>query len=79
MQFVEVGIQIAVVVLSLLSGHVTAAVLNGAALAFLMKKYTSGKIKLDSLELWKLLPQAKQYNYIKMGLFGAAFAFTMFR
>ena len=79
MQYPEIAVQAVVLALSLLGGHFVAALLNAAGLALLLRRLSVKKLRLDSLELWKLLPQAKQYTYYKLGIFGASFAFTMFR
>lgn len=75
----ELVIQCLVLLLSLSSGHVVAALLNIAGTALLVHRYVQGKHLLDSLELWKQLPQAKRTSYMKLAAFGVAFAFTMFR
>jgi hypothetical protein len=78
-QLPELLIQLVVLLLSAFAGHVVAAILNIAGTALLVHRYVQGKQKLDSLELWKLLPQAKRHSYYKLAAFGVAFAFTMFR
>jgi hypothetical protein len=79
MQIPEAVIQATVMALSASSGHVIASLLNLGGVALLVHRHLSGKHLLDSLELWKLLPQAKKYTYYRLALFGLAFAFTMFR
>jgi hypothetical protein len=75
----ELLIQLVVLLLSIFAGHVVAAILNLGGAALLIHRFYHQKHKLDSLELWKLLPQAKRHSYYKLAAFGIAFAFTMFR
>ena len=79
MQLVECAVQGSVLCLSVTSGHVIASFLNIAGAAVLGYRFYTGKQYLDSVELWKLLPQAKKWTYYKLAAFATAFAFTMFR
>lgn len=79
LQIPELVIQCLVLLLSLSSGHIVAALLNFAGAALLVHRFVQGKHLLDSLELWKQLPQAKRTSYMKLAAFGGAFAFIMFR
>jgi Cornichon protein len=78
-QYPELAIQVAALALSLFSGHVVATLLNLVGTGLLASRHWAGKQSLDSLELWKLLSQAKKWTYYKLAAFGSAFAFTMFR
>ena len=71
--------QVLVLALSVTSGHIVAALLNLAGVGLLARRYQTGKLQLDSVELWKLLPEAKKFTYCRLGAYGVAFAFTMFR
>lgn len=79
MQYVEAGLQAAVLLASMLSGHFIASALNVAGAALIAERSLRGKHLLDALELWKQLPTARRFTYMKLAAFSVAFVFTTFR
>lgn len=73
------SIQLSILAISLVSGHMVASLLSAVGTGLLVHRHALGKHLLDPLELWKQLPQARQYTYFKMGAFSAAFVFITFR
>ena len=69
----------AVLLASVLSGHFIASVINIVGAAFVAERIFRGKHMLDALELWKQLPTARRFTYMKLASFSLAFVFTTFR
>lgn len=79
LQAPEIGIQLTILAISLVSGHMVASLLSAVGAGLLIHRHARGKHLLDPLELWKQLPQARQYTYFKMAAFSASFVFVTFR
>lgn len=79
LQYIEAGLQVAVLLASILSGHFLAAAINLAGAALVAERVLRGKHMLDALELWKQLPTARRFTYMKLAAFSLAFVFTTFR
>eukprot|EP00892_Ulva_mutabilis_P011294 jgi/Ulvmu1/8537/UM044_0071.1 len=77
--YVEAGLQVAVLIASLLSGHIIASAINIVGTALIAERMFRGKHRLDALELWKQLPAARRFTYMKLAAFCLAFVFTTFR
>lgn len=75
----EACIQVTAFVLSLVSGHYVAAVLNVPGVILIANRFLKRKEYLEPLELWKQLPAAQRAFFWKLGAAGVTFTFTMFR